>query len=74
MFVKGTAVPVDSVAAYYWFELAKAAGDVRAADEQAKLAAIMTPAEMAKARERAAEWLQVHREKRVTGRESLVAN
>jgi TPR repeat protein len=64
MFVKGTAVPADSVAAYYWFELAKAAGDIRADNEQAKLAAIMTPAEMAKARERAAAWLQAHRRTR----------
>jgi GAF domain/Sel1 repeat len=64
MFVKGTAVPADSVAAYSWFELAKAAGDIRADNEQAKLAAIMTPAEMAKARERAAAWLQAHRRKR----------
>jgi hypothetical protein len=64
MFVKGTAVPADPVAAYSWFELAKAAGDVRAEVEQAKLAAIMRPAEMAEARDRAAAWLQAHRRKR----------
>ena len=64
MFVKGTAVPADSVAAYSWFELAKAAGDIRADAEQAKLAAIMRPAEIAEARDRAAAWLQAHRRKR----------
>jgi putative methionine-R-sulfoxide reductase with GAF domain len=51
MFVKGAAVPADPVAAYSWFELAKDAGDIRAGDEQAKLAAIITPAEMVKARD-----------------------
>lgn len=64
MFVKGTAVRPDSVAAYSWFELAKDAGDVRADVEQAKLAAIMRPAEIARARDRAAAWLQAHRRKR----------
>ena len=64
MFVKGTAVPADSVAAYCWFELAKAAGDIRADVEQAKLAAIMRPAEIAEARDRAAAWLHAHPRKR----------
>jgi hypothetical protein len=63
MFLKGTAVPTDFIAAFSWFELAKAAGDIRAEVEEAKLAAIMSPMEITEARNRAAAWLHAHHRK-----------
>lgn len=57
MFATGLGVQRDQVSAYAWFMLAKAAGDVRADTELARLSAIMTAQETAAARQRAAVWL-----------------
>jgi localization factor PodJL len=61
MYVQGTGVPRDLVAAYSWFALAQAAGDVRARDEQEKLEASMTREQVSEGLGRASDWLLAHR-------------
>jgi TPR repeat protein len=52
----GQGVPQDYVSAYMWFNLAAAGGGKDAARERDVLAAKMTPAQIAEAQGRAAEW------------------
>lgn len=60
IYVEGTAVPRDLVAAYSWFSLAQAAGDVRAANEQEKLEAMMSPQQVSEGLARARDWMMAH--------------
>jgi hypothetical protein len=61
MYSDGIGGQRDLVAAYSWFALAQAAGDVRAQSEQEKLEHIMTDAQISEAFHRASGWLAAHR-------------
>ena len=61
MYMEGTGVKRDLVAAYSWFALAQAAGDIRARDEQEKLEASMSREEVSQGLRRASDWLLAHR-------------
>ena len=58
--MQGTGVRRDLVAAYSWFSLAQAAGDVRAHDEQQKLEALMSREQVSAGLRRASDWLLAH--------------
>ena len=60
MYMQGTGVRRDLVAAYSWFSLAQAAGDVRAHDEQQKLEALMSREQVSAGLRRASDWLLAH--------------
>jgi TPR repeat protein len=64
MYMNGVGAPRDDVSAYAWFELAKKAGDIRAAQEEAALEQNMQPGQVKEARARAAQWLSSHFRKR----------
>jgi hypothetical protein len=72
MYSDGIGGPRDLVAAYSWFALAQAAGDVRAQSEQGKLEHLMTDAQIAEAFHRASGWLSGHRARRHS-RETIAA-
>ena len=61
MYAQGTGVHRDLVAAYSWFTLAQAAGDIRARDEQEQLEASMTREQISEGLRRASDWLLAHR-------------
>ena len=61
MYSDGIGGRPDLVAAYSWFALAQAAGDVRASAEQEKLERIMSSAQVSEAFHRASSWLAAHR-------------
>jgi hypothetical protein len=61
MYMQGSGVKRDLVAAYSWFALAQAAGDVRARDEQERLEALMRREEVSEGLRRASDWLLAHR-------------
>jgi TPR repeat protein len=63
MFMNGIGTRRDNVAAYTWFELAKAAGEVRAEGEEEILNTRMRPAQVEEAKRRASTWLQSHARK-----------
>jgi len=63
MYMKGVGTGSDYISAYAWFELAKAAGDIRAQAEEAKLEQKMEPGQVQQARKQASEWLQSHSRK-----------
>jgi TPR repeat protein len=67
MYRNGIGARVDDVAAYAWFELARAAGDPRAEAEENSLRSTMKDAEVQAARQRAASWLRAHSLARRTG-------
>jgi TPR repeat protein len=56
MYFKGEGVPRDLVTSYMWFSLAAAQGDDTATKARDRLAAHMTPAQIAEAKKRASEW------------------
>lgn len=56
MYMQGKGVPRDPVKAYMWFDLAKAAGDKKAAPARDRLAARMSPGQIAQAMDLAKEW------------------
>ncbi|GEM_PF-2629913 len=60
MFMNGIGTRRDNVAAYTWFELAKAAGDVRAQSQKEILETSMQPSQVEEAKRRASTWLQSH--------------
>lgn len=60
MYRDGIGSPPDVIAAYSWFVLAGAAGDVRAKGEQQRLEQRMRPVQLSEARRRAAEWISSH--------------
>lgn len=57
IFSSGTGVDVDLIEAHKWFNLAAMHGDERAVADRAELAAIMSPAEIARAQRMARQWL-----------------
>ena len=61
MYSEGVGSQRDLVAAYSWFSLAQAAGDVRAQSEQEKLEHMMTDEQVSEAFRRASGWLAGHR-------------
>lgn len=61
MYMRGTGVKRDLVAAYSWFALAGAAGDIRARDQEEALEAEMSRDQVSEALRRASEWLLSHR-------------
>jgi TPR repeat protein len=61
MYSDGIGGQPDLVAAYSWFALAQAAGDVRASAEQEKLERVMSSAQVSEAFHRASSWLAAHR-------------
>ena len=61
MYIRGIGVKRDLVAAYSWFALAGAAGDIRARDQEEKLEAGMTQEQVSEALRRASDWLLAHR-------------
>lgn len=61
MFRDGIGTSRNLIAAYSWFTLAKAAGDVRATAAVLNLEQVMKPPEIAEGRRRAAAWLDSHR-------------
>ena len=60
MYYLGRGVPANNVKAYMWLSLAKAQGDEMAADNLEIIQEEMTPAQIAKAQELAAEWWEKH--------------
>ena len=60
MYMKGVGTHSDYVSAYSWFELAKAAGDIRAQTEETLLEQKMEPGQVQQARKQASEWLHSH--------------
>jgi hypothetical protein len=72
MYSDGIGGQRDLVAAYSWFALAQAAGDVRAHSEQEKLEHIMTDAQVSEAFHRASGWLASHRT-RLHSRDTIAA-
>ncbi|MBV9435168.1 MAG: sel1 repeat family protein [Acidobacteria bacterium] len=60
MFMQGIGRERDDVSAYKWFELAKAAGDIRAESQEAALEQKMSESELVKARNQASDWLKSH--------------
>src|SRR5690348_1286811 len=63
MFMNGIGTRSDNVAAYTWFELAKAAGEVRADGEEQILKTRMQLPQVEQAKRRASTWLQSHARK-----------
>jgi TPR repeat protein len=63
MYMNGIGAARDYVSAYAWFELAKAAGDIRAQAEENALEPKMDPGQVQEARQRASQWLQSHSRK-----------
>ena len=61
MFRDGIGTSRNLIAAYSWFSLAQAAGDVRATPALLNLEQVMKPTEVAEARRRAAAWTDSHR-------------
>ena len=61
MFRDGIGTSRNLIAAYSWFSLAQAAGDVRATAALLNLEQVMKPTEVAEARRRAAAWTDSHR-------------
>ena len=61
MFRDGIGTSRNLIAAYSWFTLAKAAGDVRATAAVLNLEQAMKPAEVAEGRRRAAAWIDSRR-------------
>ena len=55
-YAKGQGVPQDFAAAHMWFNLAAASGQKNALKYRDKLAAVMTPAQLAEAQKLAREW------------------
>lgn len=60
MYMDGIGTRKDYVAAYTWFELAKAAGDIRAEHEEEVLQTRMQPHQVREGKHRASAWLQSH--------------
>ena len=60
MYFNGEGVPVNDVRAYMWWSLSKAQGDKSAATNLDIVKEQMTPAQIAKAQELAAEWWEEH--------------
>lgn len=56
-YATGHGEPVDYVRAHKWFNIAAMLGDVRAREERADLAELMSPAEVAEAQKLAREWV-----------------
>lgn len=70
MFMNGIGTRRDNVAAFTWFQLAKAAGEVRAEGEEEILKTRMQPAQVEEGKRRASTWLRSHTMKvRGDGRE-----
>ncbi len=56
MYSQGKGVPQDFVQAHMWLNLAGTQGDEEAAENRKIVAEVMTPAQIAEAQRRAAEW------------------
>jgi hypothetical protein len=63
MYMSGTGAAQDYVSAYAWFELAKAAGDIRAQAEENTLEQKMDSGRVQEGRQRASQWLKSHSRK-----------
>ena len=61
MFRDGVGTRRNLIAAYSWFSLAQAAGDVRARAALLNLEQVMRPGDVAEGRRRATAWLDSHR-------------
>ena len=55
-YLKGDGVPQDFVRAHMWFNLSAAQGKKSAAKNRDRIAALMTPAQIAEAQTLAREW------------------
>ncbi len=53
----GFGEPVDLIRAHKWFNIAAMLGNVRAREERAEIAELMTPLEIAEAQRLAREWV-----------------
>src|SRR5581483_9607264 len=60
MYKDGTGVRKNYISAHTWFELSKAAGDIRAEDEEKILRTRMQPAQVKEGQNRASAWLRSH--------------
>ena len=60
MYLNGVGAHQNYISAYRWFELAKAAGDIRAESEENMLEQKMSPGQIQEARQQALQWLQSH--------------
>ncbi|HKT26128.1 MAG TPA: GAF domain-containing protein [Terriglobales bacterium] len=60
MLMNGVGTRKNDIAAYTWFELAKAAGEVRAEGEEETLKSRMQPAQVEEGKKRASTWLRSH--------------
>ena len=63
MYMNGMGATQDYVSAYAWFELAKAAGDIRAQAEEDTLEKKMDSDQVQEGKQRASQWLQSHSRK-----------
>ncbi|HVH87416.1 MAG TPA: GAF domain-containing protein [Terriglobales bacterium] len=60
MYLDGVGAHQNYISAYRWFELAKAAGNIRAESEENTLEQKMSPVQIQEARQQASQWLQSH--------------
>ena len=60
LYMQGVGASRDLIAAYSWFALAQAAGDIRAHLEQEKLESVMSKDQVSQALQRASDWLLAH--------------
>jgi TPR repeat protein len=56
MYLSGRGVPQDYILAYVWFNLSAAAGAPKASEVRARIARLMTPAQIAEAQRLSREW------------------
>lgn len=67
MFRDGIGTRRNLIAAYSWFSLSQAAGDVRASAALLNLQQVMKPGDVAEGRRRAAAWFDSHRSTPISG-------
>jgi uncharacterized protein len=56
MYANGRGVPQDYIIAHMWLNLAAASGDKNAVTNRDRVAALMTPTQVAEAQKLAREW------------------
>ena len=59
-YATGQGAPMDFVSAHKWFNLAAVRGDIRAREERATMAELMSADQVSLAQKQAREWLQRH--------------
>jgi TPR repeat protein len=66
-YATGSGTEQNAINAYFWLQLAEAAGDDRAKREESKLAASMAPSDVERAQQMAATWTGKHQKRTSPG-------